>query len=550
MQRRRLLLQLTQAAAALAWQQVFAPSARAQAPQWADWSSPYAVFTLGVASGEPRPHSVVLWTRLAPRPMQPDGGMPARAIPVRWTVASDARFAQVVQSGVVLAQPDVAHSVHVEVTGLQPARTYFYRFEAGGQPSPPGRTATAPDPADNPKRLRVALASCQHLEAGYYAVHREIAAADVDLVLFVGDYIYETQMPSYLRVRKHPHVFDSDPEDYTLADYRAHHASYKRDADLQACHAAHPWLMIWDDHEVLNDYAGVTAPDVSDRLAFLRLRTMAYRAYFEHLPVSPSRMPVGPVMRMQDRYEWGQLAEFWLVDGRQHRDRHVCRGLHAPKRGSLLWRCEAANAPERTLMGMDQENWLADGLASSTRAWKFIVQPTQISPAAIKTPLGPLAYADGWDAYPAARERLMAAIAQPRVPDVICLGGDVHRHVAANLRFNPMDPASPVVATEFVTSSVTSKGLGEAVNNWMKSSNPDLLHMRSDERGYTLLDISPQQVLCEFRGTPHPVRADARLHTQARFVVERGVPGPRKVEGLLQSPHGQTPVQTAGSQGA
>lgn len=495
----------------------------------ADWSSPGEVFTLGVASGEPRPDSVVLWTRLAPHPMQIDGGMPPRAVPVQWAVATDARFTRIVRSGAVLADPDVVHSVHVDVAGLQPGREYFYRFEAGGQQSPVGRTRTAPDPNARNERLRVVLASCQHHEAGFYAAHREIASADVDLVLFVGDYIYETEVPSYQRVRMHPHVFGTDPSRYTLVDYRLHHASYKLDADLRAAHAAHPWLMVWDDHEVLNDYAGVTAPELPDRLAFLRLRAAAYRAYFEHLPVSPSRAPVGPVMRMHDRYEWGQLAEFWTVDGRQYRDRHVCHGLHAPKNGGLLWRCDAANAPDRTLMGQDQEYWLADGLASSTRAWKFIVQPTQITPATIRTPLGPLVYADGWDAYPAARERLMAAIAQPRVPDVICLGGDVHRHVAANLRLNPMDPTSPIVASEFVTSSLTSKGLGEMVNNWMKASNPDLLHMRSDERGYTLLDISPTQVLCEFRSTPHPVRADARLHTQARYVVERGVPGPRKV---------------------
>jgi alkaline phosphatase D len=529
MQRRRLLLQLTQAAAALAWQQVFAPVARAQAPELTNWSEPGEVFTLGVASGEPRPDSVVLWTRLAPKPMQPEGGMPPRAVPVQWEVASDQRFTRIVQMGVTVAEPDTVHSVHVEVKSLLPGREYFYRFEAGGQRSVVGRTRTAPDPLANNDRLRVAVASCQHYEAGYFVAHRDMAAADIDLVLFVGDYIYETEAAGVYRMRQHPHVFPRDPAHFTLNDYRLHHASYKLDVDLKANHAAHPWLLVWDDHEVLNDYTGAVARDLPERLDFLRIRTAAYRAYFEHMPVSPSRAPVGPQMRMHDRYEWGQLAEFWTVDGRQFRDRPVCFGWHAPQGGNALWHCKAATDEKRTMLGMDQEYWLADGLAASTRDWKFIVQPTQIAPGAIKTPVGSLSYADGWDAFPAARERLMSAIAQPRVPDVICLGGDVHRHVAANLRLNPKDLSSPIVATEFVTSSVTSKGLSEFLNNWMKSGNPDLLHLRSDERGYILLDITPRQVSCEFRGTPHPVKADARMKTQARYVVERGVPGPRKI---------------------
>ncbi|TAK91637.1 MAG: phosphodiesterase, partial [Aquabacterium sp.] len=316
---------------------------------------------------------------------------------------------------------------------------------------------------------------------------------------------------------------------YTLGDYRAHHASYKLDPDLKACHAAHPWLLVWDDHEVANDYAGDTNPDLSDQQAFLRVRAAAYQAYFEHLPVSPTRAPVGAAMRMHDRYEWGQLAEIWTIDGRQFRDAHVCSGIHAPASGKALWHCQAAEAPERTLMGYDQENWLADGLASSERAWKLIAQPTQIAPGVLNTTAGPLLYADGWDAYPAARERLMGAIAQPRVPDVVCLSGDVHRHVAANLRLNPLDRTSPIVASEFVTTSLSSKGLSEFLSGMIQRSNPDLLHVRGDERGYALLDVSPRQLSCEFRGTPHPARPDSRLRTQARFVVDRGVPGPRKV---------------------
>lgn len=527
MQRRHLLQRLSRAAAAIAWQQVFASGAQAQSTPYSAWVAPADTFSLGVASGEPRPDSVVIWTRLAPRPLQADGGMPAQAVPVRWEVAHDPQFQRLVKVGAVLASASAAHSVHVEVKGLSPGRTYHYRFLSGGQQSPVGRTRTAPDPQARAPRLRAVLASCQHYEQGYFTAHREIASSDIDLVLFVGDYIYETEMDGFHAVRSHPHSFPRDEAKYALSDYRLHHASYKLDADLRAAHAAHPWLMVWDDHEVANDYAGDEDMDLPDREAFLKLRTAAYQAYFEHLPVSPHRAPVGPSMPMHDRYEWGQLAELWTVDTRQYRDPHVCSGLHAPLRGKALWRCDAAQAPERTVLGAGQEYWLADGLAASSRAWKFIVQSTQIAPGGVNTPVGTVQYADGWDAFPAARERLMAAIAQPRIPDVVCLGGDVHRHVAARLRADPRDPKSPVVASEIVTSSITSRGLGELLNGWLRASNPDLLHVRSDERGYVLLDVTPQRVNIEFRGTTHPVRPDSRMHTQATYVIDRGVPGPR-----------------------
>ncbi|WP_230177514.1 alkaline phosphatase [Aquabacterium sp. CECT 9606] len=530
MQRRELLRHLSRTAAALAWQQMFSPLAMAQAPTLDNWRESAEVFTLGVASGEPRPNSVVLWTRLAPKPERADGGMPPQSVAVQWQVASDSRFDQVVRQGAELAEATRAHSVHVEVSGLLPGREYFYRFQVAGQVSTIGRTRTAPDPNEATPRLRIALASCQHFEAGYFGVHRDIAASDVDLVLFVGDYFYENQLPGYLRVRQHTHQFPRDKAKFTLAHYRQHHAAYRQEADLRACHAAHPWLMVWDDHDVLNDYAGLTEPDDDLKQAqFVKLRTAAYQAYFEHMPISPKRAPVDASMRMHDRYEWGQLAELWTLDTRQFRSEHVCSTWRGPRNGRMLWRCPAALKPERSMLGQDQELWLADGLATSTRAWKFIVQSTQISPSGLTGRFGKLLYGDGWDAFPAARERLMAAIAQPRVPDVICLSGDVHRHVAANLRLQPSDLQSPIVASEIVTSSITSPGLSELISQWMKAVNPDLLHLRSDERGFVLLDVTPRQVACEFLATPHPVRADSRLHTQARYVIDRGVPGPRKV---------------------
>jgi len=528
MQRRQLFRQLSRAAATLAWQQLFMSNASAQV-EVMPWTTSTNVFSLGVASGEPRPDSVVLWTRLAPLPSMADGGMPPRPVSVIWEVAHDEKFFRVARSGSTLALPERAHALHLDVEGLAPGREYFYRFIAAGHVSPIGRTRTAPDPASRPARLKMALASCQHYEAGHFTLHREMAEADLDLVLFVGDYIYDTELPGMHRRRQHPHVFPKAAGDYTLDDYRIHHASYKLDPDLRANHAAHPWLMVWDDHEVVNDYTASGAPDLADKAEFLKVRTAAYRAYYEHLPVSAKRMPNGPAMPMRDRYEWGQLAELWTLDTRQHRGAHVCHGRHPIEGGQALWQCRKEGAASRTVLGTEQEDWLADSLVASTRDWKFIVQSTQVSPGGLRTPLGRVYYEDGWDAFPDARERLLAAIGQPRVQDVVLLGGDVHRHVAANLRLLPKDRSSPIVASEIVTSSLSSKGLSEFLTQWMRMSNPDLLHLRSDQRGYVLLDVTSAQMVAEFRATAHPVTPESKTQVQARYVIDRGVPGPRRV---------------------
>lgn len=527
MQRRAFFRQLSRVAALGAWQQWMSAQALAQTLDAQPWQAPAEVFTLGVASGEPRADSVVLWTRLAPQPLQPDGGMPDRAVQVRWTMAHDDRFQRIVQQGEVMASPASAHSVHVLVRGLTPGREYHYRFEAGGQRSTVGRTRTAPPDDSQPSRLRLALASCQHYEQGHFTAHREIARADVDLVLFAGDYIYTSRKPGYQRVRDHLHDM---PDGRTLADYRVHHASYKLDADLRACHAAHPWLLVWDDHEVMSDHSAQRAPGVEDAQAFLAVRTAAYRAYFEHLPVSPRRAPSAAGMPMHERYAWGRLADLWTLDTRQFRDAPPCLDRIAPLTRKVLWRCEETDEASRTMLGMPQEYWLAEGLAGSLADWKLVLQTTQLSPAPLPVPGTDelVQYADGWDAFPAARRRLMEAIAQPRVRDVVFLGGDVHRHVAANLRLNPLDANSPIVASELVASSVTSRGLSEWLTSAIRRRQPDILHCRSDQRGYALLDLTAERLRCEFWATSHPVLADARFQVQAHYEIARGRPGPVK----------------------
>lgn len=475
-------------------------------------------FTLGVASGMPRPDSVVLWTRLAPRPYEPLGGLPNAPITVRWELAHDEQFSRLVRSGEVRVSPEHAHSVHVEVTALPADRRFFYRFIVGkgmaSLASPVGRTKTAPA-ADAPvARLRLALASCQHYEQGSYVAHRDIAAQDLDLVLFVGDYIYESSNPRFL-LRPH-----EGPVPTTLAGYRSRHATYKLDADLRASHAAHPWVLTWDDHEVVNDYAGdrVRGDLGLDTHLFLRRRAAAYKAYFEHMPISPRMAPQGPAMRIHDRYLWGQLAELWTLDTRQYRSVQACADGRAG--GSLVGGCNELLEPSRTLLGEEQSRWLQQGLAQSVRPWKLLAQGSQMSEATLPSPLGRRVQSDGWDGYPLARQQLLRTIADGQLQGVLSLGGDVHRHVAANVRALAGDEKSPVLASEFVCSSISSRSLPDVAMALLRNANPDMVHARSDERGYALVDITPNSATCDFRATPFPARSDATLYSQARYLVQ------------------------------
>ncbi|MDM0046700.1 alkaline phosphatase D family protein [Variovorax dokdonensis] len=512
--RRRDLHRAALGLALSAWGLPAASASGAPGPRWR-----LDPFSLGVASGMPRPDSVVLWTRLAP-PGEDAAERDARPpVRVRWEVFADESLRRRVAHGEQDTDADRVFSVHAAVTGLAPARQYWYRFSCGDAQSPVGRTRTAPAADAAVDRLRLALGACQHYEQGFYAAHREIARRDLDAVLFVGDYIYEGHVGAARAVRRH-----EAGEPRTLDEYRARHAHYKRDADLQASHAAHPWILTWDDHEVVNDYAADREPEPTDAATFLQRRAAAYRAYFEHMPVALG--PTGAQMRIHDRFGWGRLADLWTMDCRQHRSHHACAD---PRRdhGRQVIGCAELDDPARTMLGLAQERWLGDGLAGSGARWKLLAQSTQLSSIGIDTPQGRQFWTDGWDGYPAARQRLMDGIAQAEVRDVVVLGGDVHRFVAADLRARPNDPASPVLASEIVGGSITSRGAGLEDMSRLRQSNPDLHHARGDQRGYTLLDIGPAQMRCEFRATAHPAAEDAALSAQASFVIEAGRPGPQ-----------------------
>ncbi len=515
--RRRDLHRLALAAALTPWlgacaqaQAVGSASEAAKGPRWQ-----VDPFSLGVASGQPQPDSVVLWTRL--RITEADAALQSQTVPVICELFADAALRQPVRQWRVQTDASRAHSVHVIASGLQPGRHYWYRFVCGSATSPVGHTRTSPGVNDAVDRLRIALASCQHFEQGHFVAHREMAQRDLDLVLFVGDYIYESTNPQY-RLRKHEGGVPKQ-----LDEYRERHAQYKGDADLRACHAAHPWVMTWDDHEVVNDYANDQDRDYTDPQVFLRRRAAAYQSYFEHMPVR-----LGPdahnasQMRIHDR-----MADLWTLDCRQYRDHQACPD---PMRGGgrVVVGCDALADTSRTMLGAAQEQWFTEGIARSNKRWKLVAQSTQMSSSGINTPLGRSAFTDGWDGYPQARAKLLGSVAQAGLKDVVLLGGDVHMNVAAQLRVQPNDEKSPIVASEIVTTSITSRGLGEKLLAQIRDSNPDILHARSDERGYTFLDVKPEGISAQFRTTPNPAKADGRISTQAQFQIQAGVAGVQK----------------------
>ncbi|MDM0111658.1 alkaline phosphatase D family protein [Variovorax sp. J22R133] len=473
-------------------------------------------FTLGVASGQPRPDSVVLWTRLAPLQEDEAERSARAACTVRYEIFADEALRRRVAQGEAVTDASRAFSVHVHATGLAPQREYWYRFTCGNATSPVGRTRTAPAPDADVPRLRLALASCQHYEQGFYAAHREIAQRDLDLVLFVGDYVYEGSNPAFADRRHTGGV----PQ--TLDEYRARHALYKRDADLQAAHAAHPWVLTWDDHEVVNDYTADREPAPLGTEKFLRRRAAAYQAYFEHMPLRVP--PQDAAMRIHDQLSWGRLADLWTLDCRQYRSHHACPDPQMDH-GRIVIGCADLRDASRTMLGSAQERWLTQGLAASNGRWKLLGQSTQVSSTTLDTPQGRQTWTDGWDGYPVARERLLQGIADAGVRNVVTLGGDVHRFVASDLRVVPNDAASPVVASEIVGGSVSSNGASLKTMERMLRDNPDIVHARGDERGYALLDVGRQHLSCEFRATATPATRDAAMSRQASFVIENGRAG-------------------------
>lgn len=480
-------------------------------------------FTLGVASGYPSATAVTLWTRLAPQPLQHDGGMDDSVYHVTWDVAEDEGFRHIVQSGATRAVPELAHSARFTVRGLAPDRSYFYRFQCGDAVSRSGRTRTLPDPQSDVERFRLAFGSCQHFEQAWFSAHRHAVADDIDLMVFLGDYIYDSNWGDDL-VRRHV-----GPESRNLAQYRVRHAQYKTDGDLQNSHAAIPWIFTWDDHEVENDYAG----DQSEHLdpTFIFRRAAAYQAFYEHQPMPLSMHPKGPDMKIYTHMDIGQLARIHVVDNRQYRSPQPCPSDYKGGGGSNDVQpkdCPMVYATSQTMLGAEQERWFDQSMATSKARWNLVAQQTLL--ARFDGAVGPerQVWTDGWDAYPAARNRMLDSLSKHRVNNPVILGGDIHAAVVANVHRDSEDSSTPIVAAEICGTSVASQGWPEEKFNSRLPENPHVIYGDTTKRGYQVLDLNRQRCAADMRVLVDEKNADTAAQTAASFVVEHGRPGIRR----------------------
>jgi alkaline phosphatase D len=490
-------------------------------------------FLLGVASGDPLPDAVVLWTRLVRDPFDA-GSMPSHPVPVGWQVARDAGFRHVVRRGTALAQPALAHSAHVDVGGLEPAREYFYRFRYRRELSPVGRTRTAPARWAHPGRLRAGVVNCQDYQNGYWPAYRGLAEEDLDVVFHLGDYIYEYDPRSAFPDRLH-----TTPERpgidqlLTLSDYRNRHAQYRLDPALQAAHAAFPWIATWDDHETENNYANLidevddTGAKLQPPPEFARERAHAYQAYYEHMPIRP-RYPLGSSsFRIYRRFDFGSLARFSVLDTRQYRTDQP--GGFPQDLGPVAF---GQGNTAGTLTGDEQQSWLEGGLTQSHAVWNVIAQQVMMSRLRFPDPSGTIpglfANLDQWDGYAPQRARLLGLLDAARIANPIVLAGDIHSAWFSDLKLDFDNPASKTVAVEFVATSISSD-FPVAFDAGFKQINPLLNpHVRYFEglkRGYLRCVVDRQAWRTDARVVDTIAVRDAPVRTAVSFAVEAGQPG-------------------------
>ena len=443
-------------------------------------------FQLGGAAGYPVADGVVLWTRLAPFPFEPEGVDPV-PLHVHWRVASDERMQRTVASGVAIARPELAHSVHVEVFQLQPRTDYFYQFTCGGYESAVGHTRTTPLPGATPG-ARFALASCQSYTDGYFTAYRDMAAHDLDFILHVGDYVYESAYND--AIRRIPVTEARD-----LHGYRALHAQYKLDPDLRRAHAHCPWFVTWDDHEVANDWGGDYGP-ASPGGDWMARKAAASQAYYEHMPLRLSARPAYGELRLYGRALFGDLLEINLFDVRQYRDLPACLD---DKRQARRWvspsTCPGIVDKRRTLLGAEQEKGLLRGLGLQRCRWTVLAQHGVFAPLDMLEEDGLQLSQDGWDGYFATRQRILDVLRERAIPNAISLGGDIHSFYAGHVTAEPLNAASSPVLTEIVTTSVTASGGGEEryqSGQRLLRQQPFASYWDNRWHGYVLNEVSQQ----------------------------------------------------------
>jgi len=488
------------------------------------------VFRHGVASGDPLPTGVILWTRLTPSDEATPGSGAGEPAVVRWEVATSPSFHRPVAKGVVVADARRDHTIKVDVRGLRPSHTYFYRFLHRDRVSPVGRTMTAPAADAVVPSLRFGLASCANYEGGYFAAYRHLAARrDLDFVLHVGDYIYEYATGGFGPGGAIGRVHDPVTEIVTLSDYRRRHGQYREDADLQALHAAVPFICTWDDHELTNDAhrTGAENHQPATEGLFETRRAAAYRAYFEWMPIRRPQ-PFEAPTRLYRSFRFGSLADLQMLDLRQYRDAQPANGQDP-----------ARHDPARTLMGSAQLEWLKERLGESGAHWKLIGNSVMVSPIDFRAPLpaglleqvglmmGVPFNVDAWDGYTDDRRDLLEFLGAHAVGNVAFLTGDIHSSWACEV---PRDSASylsglPAVAVELVGTSITSANLNEIlgvpprspqtlqVEGLFKAANRHVKLLEFDSHGYSVIDVTPDRLQADwyYVSDPADVTATSRF---------------------------------------
>jgi alkaline phosphatase D len=462
-------------------------------------------FTLGVASGDPTPESVILWTRLAPRPLARDGGggMPTDLVDVRWQVADDDGFSRIVAEGIATADPTQGHALHVDADGLEPATEYHYRFVVGDFTSPAGRTRTLPAAHSTPDRLALAVVNCQWYETGTYAAYRHLADEEVDLVVHLGDYIYE-----YAAFGNRP----SSPahEVVTLEDYRLRYASYKVDPDLQATHLRFPFVATWDDHEVANNYLGDTVPVGEFPEARLPARrAAAYQAWWENLP---TRLPTPDEghLAVYQAFTFGDLARLELLDERQYADVAPCRDVAIEDFGDCPERQDL-----RTRLGPEQEAWFGDALADQAVTWDLVGNPVVLAGIDAGTGDEPAYYLDTWDGYPDAQEAFIGQLRSVENP--VVLTGDYHAGMVLDVHTRPFHQDSDLVAPELMAPPISSVLFDADV-----SDRTPQLRQQINGHGYLTVVADPDAVTATFRVLDDVARANSAIRTEAVWEVAAG----------------------------
>ncbi len=518
-------------------------------------------FQHGVASGDPRPRSVVIWTRLTPTPQSTPGSGTGPRATVAWEVATDERFRRVVTRGRFVTSASRDHTVKLDATGLKPATWYYYRFTYRGAHSRVGRMRTAPAKNASPRNLRFGVVSCANLQAGWFSAYRGIAARDdLHAVVHLGDYLYEYGPGQYGYGRENVDIRPHDPahEMVSIADYRRRHAQYKTDPDLQDAHAKFPWIVTWDDHEVTNDQYDTGAenhqPDEGD---YLRRRARAHRAYDEWMPVRLSNTAaLGDGNRLYRRLRFGRLAEISMLDLRTYRSEQFDPAFPTPVPSPDT---APVSDPSRTITGTRQLRWLKKSLVRKRALWKVIGNPVMIAPVTFAQVPGDLLdpindvtgllpddglpyNVDQWDGYTHDRTEVFNFIKNHHVENALFITGDIHSGWAADLPYDVGSyPLSGSAGVEFVCSSVTSNNLKDitgtpsrttslAVEAVILANNRHIKYLNFDDHGFSVLDLTAKRAQMDWFIIGDRADKDTAITHTASYQTRTGTSTVRRVD--------------------